>query len=30
MVHMHGDNFSDDPAPLGWGGPRFACGVIAD
>ncbi|MFK8184726.1 MAG: superoxide dismutase [Cu-Zn] SodC [Phormidesmis sp.] len=28
MVHMHGDNFSDDPAPLGGGGPRLACGVI--
>lgn len=28
MVHMHGDNFSDDPKPLGGGGPRLACGVI--
>lgn len=28
MVHMHGDNFSDDPAPLGGGGPRMACGII--
>ena len=30
MVHMHGDNFSDDPAPLGGGGPRLACGVIGE
>lgn len=30
MVHMHGDNFSDDPAPLGGGGARLACGVIAE
>lgn len=29
MVHVHGDNFSDDPAPLGGGGARMACGVIA-
>lgn len=28
MVHVHGDNFSDDPAPLGGGGARMACGVI--
>jgi Cu-Zn family superoxide dismutase len=28
MVHMHGDNFSDDPAPLGGGGARMACGVV--
>lgn len=28
MVHLHGDNFSDDPAPLGGGGPRLACGII--
>lgn len=28
MVHMGGDNFSDDPAPLGGGGARLACGVI--
>ncbi len=28
MIHMHGDNFSDNPAPLGGGGPRLACGVI--
>lgn len=30
MVHMHGDNFSDEPAPLGGGGPRLACGVIGE
>ena len=30
MIHMHGDNFSDDPAPLGGGGARLACGVITD
>lgn len=29
MVHVHGDNFADDPAPLGGGGARMACGVIA-
>jgi Cu-Zn family superoxide dismutase len=28
MVHAHGDNFSDDPKPLGGGGARIACGVI--
>ena len=28
MIHAGGDNYSDDPAPLGGGGPRFACGVI--
>ena len=28
MVHAHGDNYSDDPAPLGGGGPRLACGVL--
>ena len=28
MIHFHGDNFSDDPKPLGGGGPRLACGVI--
>lgn len=30
MIHKNGDNFSDDPAPLGGGGPREACGVIAE
>jgi Cu-Zn family superoxide dismutase len=28
MVHAGGDNFSDQPAPLGGGGARIACGVI--
>ncbi|NNF49530.1 MAG: superoxide dismutase family protein [Woeseiaceae bacterium] len=28
MVHAHGDNYSDDPKPLGGGGARIACGVI--
>ncbi len=28
MIHAHGDNYSDDPEPLGGGGPRIACGVI--
>jgi len=30
MIHMKGDNFSDDPKPLGGGGPRLACGVISE
>lgn len=29
MVHVGGDNHADHPAPLGGGGPRMACGVIA-
>jgi Cu-Zn family superoxide dismutase len=28
MLHAAGDNYSDQPAPLGGGGPRLACGVI--
>ena len=28
MVHLHGDNYSDIPKPLGGGGARLACGVI--
>lgn len=28
MVHEGGDNYADQPAPLGGGGPRIACGVI--
>jgi Cu-Zn family superoxide dismutase len=28
MIHEFGDNYSDDPKPLGGGGPRIACGVI--
>jgi Cu-Zn family superoxide dismutase len=29
VVHAGGDNFSDAPNPLGGGGARVACGVIA-
>ncbi len=29
MIHVMGDNFSDDPQPLGGGGARLACGIIA-
>lgn len=28
MIHAGGDNYSDQPQPLGGGGPRIACGVI--
>ena len=28
MVHAGGDNYSDEPQPLGGGGERIACGVI--
>jgi Cu-Zn family superoxide dismutase len=28
MVHAGGDNHADQPAPLGGGGARVACGVI--
>lgn len=28
MLHEGGDNYSDDPEPLGGGGKRVACGVI--
>ena len=28
MIHAGGDNYSDDPKPLGGGGARVACGVI--
>ena len=28
MIHTGGDNYSDQPAPLGGGGARIACGVI--
>ena len=28
MLHAGGDNYSDEPAPLGGGGPRIACGPI--
>lgn len=29
MVHADGDNYSDQPQPLGGGGARAACGVIS-
>jgi Cu-Zn family superoxide dismutase len=28
MIHVNGDNYSDQPAALGGGGARLACGVI--
>jgi Cu-Zn family superoxide dismutase len=28
MIHGGGDNYSDNPAPLGGGGSRIACGVL--
>jgi Cu-Zn family superoxide dismutase len=28
MIHGGGDNYSDDPKPLGGGGARVACGVV--
>jgi Cu-Zn family superoxide dismutase len=28
MLHAGGDTYSDEPKPLGGGGPRLACGVI--
>ncbi|WP_085317577.1 superoxide dismutase family protein [Derxia lacustris] len=28
MIHAGGDNYADDPAPLGGGGARIACGVV--
>ena len=28
MIHVGGDNMSDQPQPLGGGGARYACGVI--
>ena len=30
MIHAGGDNYADSPMPLGGGGARFACGVIAN
>lgn len=30
MIHADGDNYSDDPKPLGGGGARAACGVVPD
>ena len=29
MIHEGGDNYSDQPKPLGGGGARIACGVVA-
>ncbi|MDH3563904.1 MAG: superoxide dismutase family protein, partial [Gammaproteobacteria bacterium] len=28
MIHEGGDNYSDNPKPLGGGGVRIACGVV--
>jgi Cu-Zn family superoxide dismutase len=28
IIHAGGDNYSDQPAPLGGGGARIACGVV--
>jgi Cu-Zn family superoxide dismutase len=28
VIHAGGDNYSDQPAPLGGGGPRIACAVV--
>ena len=28
MIHAGGDNYADDPKPLGGGGARIACGVV--
>ncbi len=28
MLHEHGDNYKDTPAPNGGGGARIACGVV--
>ena len=28
MIHVGGDNYSDEPKPNGGGGERIACGVI--
>lgn len=29
VIHANGDNYSDEPKPLGGGGARVACGVVA-
>ena len=29
VIHEGGDNYSDSPSPLGGGGARLACGVVA-
>lgn len=28
IIHAGGDNYSDQPQPLGGGGPRVACGIV--
>ena len=28
MIHQGGDNYSDQPQPLGGGGGRIACGIV--
>ena len=28
VIHVHGDNYSDQPEPAGGGGARIACGVV--
>jgi Cu-Zn family superoxide dismutase len=28
MIHEGGDNYADQPKPLGGGGGRIACGVV--
>lgn len=28
MIHVGGDNYSDQPVPLGGGGARIACGIL--
>jgi Cu-Zn family superoxide dismutase len=28
MIHAGGDNYGDEPAPLGGGGARIACGIV--
>ena len=30
VIHQGGDNHADQPAPLGGGGARVACGVVGD
>jgi superoxide dismutase, Cu-Zn family len=30
MIHANGDNYADDPKPLGGGGERIACGVVPE
>ena len=30
VIHKNGDNYADEPKPLGGGGARIACGVVAN